>query len=129
MIKFEGQAILSKQELDALGIEHDNGWGVGSWVDEHWIIGEIIEVTDEYIQPEFWVKVNPKTVQQIDLFDTLKQSQDANVESDGMDSSKEIEKIKHFIQTKPDYKVSDIQRLLMKGYKHCYQLLEEIGER
>lgn len=43
--------------------------------------------------------------------------------------SKEIEKIKKFIQTKSDYKVSDIQRLLMKGYKHCCQLLEEIGER
>jgi len=42
---------------------------------------------------------------------------------------KEIEKIKKFIQTKPYYKVSDIQRLLMKGYRHCYQLLEEIGER
>ncbi|MBX8946051.1 hypothetical protein [Lysinibacillus sp. K60] len=46
-----------------------------------------------------------------------------------LNRSKEIEKIKKFIQTKPDYKVSDIQRLLMKGYKHCYQLLEEIGER
>ncbi|MGE6602611.1 hypothetical protein ACQKEY_12875 [Lysinibacillus fusiformis] len=84
MIKFEGQAILSTQELDALGIEHDNGWVVGSWVDEHWIVGKIIEATDEYIQPEFWVKVNPKSVQQIDLFDTLKPSQ--NVESDGMGS-------------------------------------------
>lgn len=86
MIKFEGQAILSTQELEALGIEHENGWVVGSWVGEHWIIGEIIEVTDEYFQPEFWVKVNPKTVQQIDLLDTLKPPQDANVDSDGMDS-------------------------------------------
>lgn len=41
----------------------------------------------------------------------------------------EIEKIKQFIQIKPDYKVSDIQRLLMKGYKYCFQLLEEIGKR
>lgn len=86
MIKFEGQAILSTQELDALGIEHDNGWVVGSWVDEHWIVGEIIEATDEYIQPEFWVRVNPTTVQQIDLSDTLKSSHNVNVESDGMDS-------------------------------------------
>ncbi|MEK3728632.1 hypothetical protein [Lysinibacillus sp. FSL W8-0953] len=42
---------------------------------------------------------------------------------------KEIEKIKQYIQTNPSYKVSDIQRLLMKGYKYCHQLLEEIGER
>lgn len=41
----------------------------------------------------------------------------------------EVEKVKLFIKENPNYKVSDIQRLLMKGYSYCAKLLESIGER
>ncbi|RKJ74812.1 hypothetical protein D7X33_19190 [Butyricicoccus sp. 1XD8-22] len=72
MLKFKAKAFMSCEELNDLGIEHENGWVKGSWVDEHWIIGEVIEATDEYFAPSFWVKIDPSTVTQTDLMQTLK---------------------------------------------------------
>ena len=72
MIKFKAKAVLSIEELNELEIEHKDGWVKGNLVDGQWIIGEIIEATDEYIQPSFWVKVDPSTVVQTDLMKTLK---------------------------------------------------------
>ena len=72
MIKFKARAILSVEELNELEIEHKDGWVKGNLVDDQWIIGEIIEATDEYIQPSFWVKVDPSTVVQTNLMETLK---------------------------------------------------------
>lgn len=72
MVKFKAKATLSIEELNQLEIEHENGWVKGNLADSQWIIGEIIEATDEYIQPSFWVKIDPSTVVQIDLMETLK---------------------------------------------------------
>ena len=72
MIKFKAKAVMSIDALNELEIEHENGWVTGNWVDEHWIIGEVIDVCDEYFQPSFWVKIDPLTVRQIDIMQTIK---------------------------------------------------------
>lgn len=72
MVKFKAKAVLSIEELNDLEIDHENGWVKGSLADSQWIIGEIVDVTDEYIQPSFWVKVDPSTIAQTDLMETLK---------------------------------------------------------
>lgn len=66
-IKFRGKAIMSINELDELEIEHDNGWVFGNLIQDGtsaYIIGGIAEATDEFINHDWWVKVNPKTVGQ-----------------------------------------------------------------
>lgn len=66
-IKFRGKAVMSTEQLDALGIEHKNGWVYGNLVmkeNEPYIVGNIVEVTDEYIVHEFWVRVIPGTIGQ-----------------------------------------------------------------
>ncbi|USK62185.1 hypothetical protein [Peribacillus asahii] len=40
----------------------------------------------------------------------------------------EQEKVKKFINTHPNYDISDIQRLLMNDRKYCIKLLEDMGE-
>lgn len=66
-LKFEAKAIMSYNELNQLGIEHNNGY-VKGWLVEDFIVGEIVEATDEYINFEYWVKVDTKTVRQVDMF-------------------------------------------------------------
>jgi hypothetical protein len=69
-IKFRGKAV-SPKILDKLEIElkHKNGWVVGNFSYHHrkkdtWIVGDILEVDDEYVVQEFWVKVVPESVGQ-----------------------------------------------------------------
>lgn len=66
-IKFRGKATLSIEQLDELGIEHENGWVYGSLISNGnmpYIAGNIVEATDEYVAHEFWAKVIPETVGQ-----------------------------------------------------------------
>src|SRR5690625_3783281 len=55
------------EELDDMHFEHDNGWFVGNLVmfgDVPYIVGDFIEVDEEYTINEFWVKVHPESVSQ-----------------------------------------------------------------
>lgn len=66
-IKFRGKAVMSTDKLDVLGIEHKDGWVYGNLTmkeNEPFIVGDIVEVTDEYIVHEFWVQVITETVGQ-----------------------------------------------------------------
>ena len=66
-IKFRGKAVTSTNELEEIGIEHENGWVVSNLIqngDQPWIVGDIIEWDDEYIAHDFWVKVHPESVGQ-----------------------------------------------------------------
>lgn len=56
------------EELNEMGFEHDNGWVVGNLIQngsEPWIVGDLVEVDDEYIVHDFWVKVHPESVGQV----------------------------------------------------------------
>lgn len=67
LVKFRGKAVISVDELNELGIDHNNGWIIGNLIqngNKPWIVGDLIDVGDEYIAHEFWVKVIPETVGQ-----------------------------------------------------------------
>ena|SRR5690606_37985929 len=66
-IKFRGKAKMSIEELNKLGLKHENGWVVGNLVmygKTPYIVGDFIEVDAEYTVNEFWVEVIPDTVGQ-----------------------------------------------------------------
>ena len=66
-IKFRGKAIMSIEELELMGIEHDNGWVYGNLIkngNRPMITADILEEIDESIYPEWWVVVEPKSVGQ-----------------------------------------------------------------
>lgn len=65
--KFRGKAIIPIEELDKLGIKHDNGWVYGNLIitgNEALIVGPIIEWDDEYIAHEWWCQVDRNTIGQ-----------------------------------------------------------------
>lgn len=49
--------------------------------------------------------------------------------TDKIAKAQEIKEVKEYIQKHPNYKIKDIQRLLLRGYSYTYKLLESIGER
>ena len=66
-IKFRGKAKMSIEELNKLGLKHENGWVYGHLVmygKTPYIVGDFIEVDSEYTVNEFWVEVIPDTVGQ-----------------------------------------------------------------
>jgi len=66
-IKFRGKAKMSIEELNKLGLKHENGWVYGYLVmygKTPYIVGDFIEVDSEYTVNEFWVEVIPDTVGQ-----------------------------------------------------------------
>src|SRR5690554_443096 len=66
-IKFRGKAKMSIEELNKLGLKHENGWVVGNLVmygKTPYIVGDFIEVDAEYTVNEFWAEVIPDTVGQ-----------------------------------------------------------------
>ena len=66
-IKFRGKAIMSIEELELMGIEHDSGWVYGNLIkngNRPMITADILEEIDESIYPEWWVVVEPESVGQ-----------------------------------------------------------------
>ena len=81
-IMFRGKSVMSTSELETMHFKgHDNGWFKGNLVmmgDTPYIVGDFIEVSEEYTINDFWVKVHPesvgqytgiKSVNNIDVFD------------------------------------------------------------
>lgn len=66
-IKFRGKANISIQELNKVGIKHDNGWVYGNLIVDGkaaLIVGGIEEVDDEYVDHEWWVTIDINTIGQ-----------------------------------------------------------------
>ena len=66
-IKFRGKAKTSIEELNELGLKHENGWVYGHLVmygKTPYIVGDFIEVDSEYMVNALWVEVIPDTVGQ-----------------------------------------------------------------
>src|SRR5690606_17982424 len=66
-IKFRGKAIMSIEELELMGIEHDSGWVYGNLIkngNRPMITADILEETEESIYPKWWVAVDPKSIGQ-----------------------------------------------------------------
>src|SRR5690625_3879650 len=66
-IKFRGKAKMSIGELDYMHFEHENGWFYGNIVmygNTPYIVGDFIEVDQEFTVHEFWVAVHPESVGQ-----------------------------------------------------------------
>lgn len=62
-IKFRGKADFSTEELDYTGIKHSDGWVFGNLI-YGYIVGEMVEATDEYVDLEWWCSVQEGTVGQ-----------------------------------------------------------------
>lgn len=65
--KFRGKSKMSIEDLDYIGIEHKNGWVYGNLIHNGgypYIVGGIVESSDEYIHLEYWVPVHPTSVGQ-----------------------------------------------------------------
>lgn len=66
-IKYRGKAVMSIEDLDNMSFDHDDGWFIGNLIvnnGEPWIVGDLMEVDQDYIVHEFWVKVDPDSVGQ-----------------------------------------------------------------
>jgi len=63
-IKFRGlPTCKDKDELDYINFDRDGNFAVGFYEDGY-IIGNVVEASDDYISPEFWVAVDKNTVGQ-----------------------------------------------------------------
>ncbi|MEK5070535.1 YopX family protein [Sporosarcina sp. FSL K6-1508] len=66
-IKFRGKSTLEIDYLDMIGVVHANGWVFGNLITNEgkpYIVGDIEDVTDEYINPTSWISVHPKSIGQ-----------------------------------------------------------------
>src|SRR5690625_942716 len=66
-IKFRGKATMTIEELNCIGIHHENGWIIGNLVvngNQPFIVGDLIEIDEEYIIHEFWASVDAESVGQ-----------------------------------------------------------------
>ena len=60
---FRGKAVITEEKLDELGIPHKNGWLFGDYSCGY-ILGPVVECTEEYIAHEWWCGVDDDTVGQ-----------------------------------------------------------------
>lgn len=66
-ILFRGKSLMPIRKLNQIGIKHQNGWVVGNLIQDKknpWIVGDLLNWHNEYVLPEFWVKVRSETVGQ-----------------------------------------------------------------
>lgn len=67
-IKFRGKSTMPIDYLDMIGVEHTNGWMFDNLITNNgkpFIVGNIEEVTDEYINPTTWTSVHLESVGQL----------------------------------------------------------------
>lgn len=67
-IVFRGKAKMTPYELKYMRIPHANGWVYGNLLQNegvHFIVGNIVESTDEYICHEWWAEVCSESVGQL----------------------------------------------------------------
>lgn len=67
MIKFRGIPTISTENMKVINANYDGTFVYGNLIsddDRAFIIGKLADVNDEYILPEWWVEVDPKTVEQ-----------------------------------------------------------------
>ena len=66
-IKFRGKTKMPLEELNDIHVEHEDGWFYGHLVmygNTPYIVGDFIEVDQDYTINEFWVPVYPESVGQ-----------------------------------------------------------------
>ncbi|GEM04114.1 hypothetical protein HMI01_11020 [Halolactibacillus miurensis] len=63
-VKFRGKSTLTIDELNDIGINHNDGWVIGNLIGKDLIVGGIIDHTDEYILHEWFCPVDSETVGQ-----------------------------------------------------------------
>ena len=62
-IKFRGKARMNYEDLNDIGIPNKNGWVIGSLVGDV-IVGEIVELDEDYVNFEWWAAVHQNTIGQ-----------------------------------------------------------------
>ena len=62
---FKAKAETSVEELKSIGIENENGYVTGYFVDG-FIVGTVVEANDEYISIEWWCPVDADTLERVE---------------------------------------------------------------
>lgn len=66
-IKFKGKATMATEALDEIGIPHNDGWVEGNLIIDGktaFIVQGIVDWSSDYLNHEWWVKINIKTASQ-----------------------------------------------------------------
>lgn len=66
-IKFRGKSAMEIGEMDRIGLKHNNGWVYGNLVmcgKQPYIVGDFIEVDEEYTINEYWCPVHAESLGQ-----------------------------------------------------------------
>ena len=66
-IRFRGKTKIPTEELDELGLKHEDGWVYGHLAmhgKTPYIVGDLVEVDSECMANEFWIPVHPESVGQ-----------------------------------------------------------------
>lgn len=66
-IKFRGKVLEDNEELELMGVKIENGWVTGNLIQNGSnpvIVGDVVEINDEYLNLGWWVSVTPETVSQ-----------------------------------------------------------------
>ncbi|MCO6018264.1 hypothetical protein CKN86_02245 [Carnobacterium divergens] len=66
-IKFRGKVLEDNEELELMGVKIENGWVTGNLIQNGSnpvIVGDVVEINDEYLNLGWWVSVIPETISQ-----------------------------------------------------------------
>lgn len=65
-VKYKAQATADMKHLEYLDFEETSGWLGDGWFEGYYangyLVGPIMESTDEYIVPEYWIRIKPETM-------------------------------------------------------------------
>lgn len=65
-IEFRGKSVMSAEELRQIGMD-ESGWVYGNLImngNKPFIVGDVVEATNEYLAHEYWIPVSPESVGQ-----------------------------------------------------------------
>lgn len=66
MKKFKARSKMKIKELDFLNIPHDEKGYLIGWYSDGYLLGDVVEVDEDYIIHEWWCKVDEDTVMEIE---------------------------------------------------------------
>ncbi len=60
--KVKAKSLIPIEEMDEIDMEHQDGWVTG-WFADGMILGDVVDACDEYVTHEYYVPVDPETLE------------------------------------------------------------------